>query len=222
MSSQVTLNEYDNYETPKEVYQRLIQLINNQMNSPQVLPYNELVIECVIEQIQHMTENLKRLSSKLDQFCIEQHTTELSRLSYASHQYLRVRLNKIELNSNWLIQTLQTNYKFVDKLLSKNEMKYLDNYVTSVDTYLNQSVLGRLPFNRTSIMNYKTIDLPNNDDNQWHKTYVFVKAMKATQVLVDDASGQQTVHLDANSQHFLPYTAVRRHLMNDSQDLHLL
>jgi len=214
-------NDYD-YETPKEVYLRLIQLINNQMESPEVLPYEEAVIECIVEQIQHMSSNLKRLSSKLDEFCVEQHTTELQRFSYATHEYFRTRLHKIELNANSLIKCLQTNRQSIEKLLSKNEIKYLDNYVSALDSYLNESVLGRLPFNRTSIMGFKWMDVPNSDDQLFSNTYVFVKALKSTQVLVDDSSGQQTVSLDKDSQHFLPYSAVRRHLMSGSRDIDLI
>ncbi len=110
----------------------------------------------------------------------------------------------------------------MEKLLSKNEIKYLDNYVSGIDKYLNESVLGRLPFTRTSVMNFKSIDVPNNDSIHFENTYVFVKALKATQVIVDDSSGQETVQLDKDSQHFLPYSAVRRHLISGSRDLLLI
>ena len=215
-------NDYDNYETPQQVYKRLIELINNQISSPEVLPYEESVIECVIEQIQHMSENMKRLSDKLDQFCIEQHTTELERFSYASHHYLRTRIHKIEANASSLIKALHSNRKSVEKLLSKNEIKYLDNYISGIDSYLNDSVLNRLAFGRTSLMSFKSIDVPNSESKHSDNTYVFVKAMKATQVLIDDSNGQQTIQLDKDSQHFLPYNAVRRHLMTGSRDIVLI
>ena len=214
--------DYDNFETPQEVYKRLIELINNQISSPEVLPYEESVIECVVEQIQHMSDNMKRLSDKLDQFCIEQHTTELERFSYVCHHYLRTRLHKIEANANTLIKSLQTNRKSIEKLLSKNEIKYLDNYISGIDSYLNQSVLNRLSLSRTSIMSFKSIDVPNSDTNHLDNTYVFVKAIKETQVLIDDSSGQQTIHLERDSQHFLPYNAIRRHLMTGSRDIVLI
>ena len=215
-------NDYDNYETPQQVYKRLIELISNQMSSPEVLPYEESVNECVIEQIQHMSENMKRLSDKLDQFCIEQHTTELERFSYAGHQYLRTRLHKIEANASSLIKCLHTNRKSLEKLLSKHEIKYLDNYISSIDSYLNESVLSGLAFSRISIMNFKSIDVTNTEAKHLDNTYVFVKALKATQVLIGDSSGEQTIDLERNSQHFLPYSAVRRHLMTGSRDIVLI
>lgn len=224
MSSNVTndVNDCDNYETPKEVYLRLIELINNQMESPEVLQYESGVIECIVEQIDHMNDNIKRLNQKLDQFCVEQHLTELERFSYTVNEYYRTRILKIEANSVSLIKSLQTNRKYVEKLLSKNEIKYLDNYVSGIDNYLNESVLGRLPFSRTSIMNFKTIDIPNDEKINFENTYVFVKALKTTQVIVDDISGQETVQMEKDSQHFLPYSAVRTHLISGSKDLLLI
>ena len=214
--------DYDNYETPKQVYTRLIELINNQISSPEVLPYDETVIDCMLEQIQHMSDNMKRLADKLDQFCVEQHTTELERFNYACHQYLRTRLDKIEANASLLIKSLQTNSKSVEKLLSKNEIKYLDNYVTGIDLYMNDSVLSQLPFSRTSMLTFNSVDVANSEPNYLDNTYVFVKAVKPTHVLVDDPSGQQTVQLETGSQHFLPYTCVRRHLMTGSRDVLLI
>lgn len=212
----------ETYETPRQVYTRLIELVNNQISSPEILPYDESVIDCMVDQIQHMSDNMKRLADKLDQFCVEQHTTELERFSYACHQYFRTRIEKIEANATHLIRSLQTNRKSVEKLLSKNEIKYLDNYMTGIDSYMNLSVLNQLPFSRTSILTFKSIDVPNNDPNHLENTYVFVKALKATQVLVDDPSGQQSVRLERESQHFLPYTCVRRHLMTGAGDVSLI
>jgi GINS complex subunit 4 len=221
-SNTTTTDDYESYETPKEVYIRLIELINNQRESPELLQYEESVIDCIVEQIEHMNDNIKRLNGKLDPFCVSQHRTELERLSFAQNQYFRTRIEKIESNAISLIKSLQTNTKYVQKLMSKNEIKYLDNYVSNIDKYLNESVLGRLPFNRTSIMNFKLIDVPINDSLKFENTYVFVKALKATQVIVDDSSGQETIQLDKDSQHFLPYSAVRRHLITGSRDLLLI
>src|SRR5438270_375127 len=140
MSSQQDIH-MDEYESPAQVYQRLLELVSNEIESPELLPYEETVVDCLVDQIEHMTENMKRLQSKLDPFCIEQHKIELERFGYAVNKYLRTRIEKIELLAGTLIKVVTGDSKMASKLMSRHEMKYLDNYVSSIDTYLNECVL---------------------------------------------------------------------------------
>jgi len=113
------------FTSPHEVYQRLLQIVANESIAPEVLPYEEGIVESIVDQIQHMSNNLKRLKNKLPPFCIEQHSLELERFSFVVNRYLRTRLEKIENNSTQLISLVRTDRQKALKLMSALELKFL-------------------------------------------------------------------------------------------------
>lgn len=214
---------HEEYSTPAEVFNRLLQLLSNELNSPSLLPYDEAVVDCMVEQISHMHQNIIRLEAKLDPFCIEQHKCELDRYSFVVNKYFRTRMQKIESDSRSLIRMLQNNRKNASKLMSKEEIRFLDHYVTNIDAYMNESVLGRLSFTPTAAMSFKLLHVPDDDSIKYENTYVFVRVLRPTQVIVDDPiTGQETIQLEKDSQHFLPFGSVRAHLFSGSRDLLLI
>ena len=217
-------NDYEEFETPAQVYNRLIQLVSNEIQSPEVLPYEQAIVDCIVDQIQHMNDNIKKLQNKLDPFCVEQHKIELERYGYVVNKYLRTRIEKIESQAASLIKVVQSNTNLASKLMSRHEIKHLDNYVSGIDNYLNQSVLSRLQFSPTPVMSFKLVHIESDDENIFENTYVFVRALKQTQMIIEDKNGQnqEIVELEKGTQHFLPYNAVRRHLVTGSKDLLLI
>ncbi|KAF7490866.1 DNA replication complex GINS protein SLD5 [Sarcoptes scabiei] len=180
-------------ETPKQVYSKFLEIISNEKESPELLEYEETLVECLIEQIEHMESNIERLKNKLDQFCMEQHRAEIDRLQFTVNVYLRTRIQKIEENCTSLIRILKNDSQRAQKLMSAGEIKYLDSYFVNIETYLSESVLGKL-------------DIPIRDASQ---TFT----LKKTDVLVESEDGdQESVTLEPDSIHFLPYSSVRNFL----------
>lgn len=210
----------EDYETPHQVYKRLVEVVINESIAPELLPYEEAIVECIVDQIQHMSDNIKRLGSKLGIFCSEQHKIELERFSYVVNKYYRQRVEKIEANAQALIKLVKSDQTKAKKMMSMHEIKYLDNYVSSVEEHLEQTVLQHLPLN---MRNFKLCDVASNDKDQFDSNYVFVKATKKSSVVVDDPrEGQEVVVIEKGAQHFLPYSAIRPHMQGGSKDLLLL
>lgn len=210
------------YANPYQQYRRLIQVVTNETIAPEVLPFESAVVDGIVDQIQYMNENMQRLKSKLDRFCVEQHQMELERMSFVLRKYFRTRLEKIERSAKDLVLKLNEpdGKEAVMRLLSSAELKYLDRYVTSMDQHMEKTVLSKVP---AIVRNFKLTDIASDEKTQFDCNYVFVKAVVPTNVTVDDpVVGQEVVVMDRGSQHFLPYSAVRTHLTSGSKDLLLM
>lgn len=214
----------NNLETPKQVYLKFLEIIANETGSPELLEYEETVVECMIEQVEHMEENISKLKDKLDSFCIEQHTSELDRLQYTINAYLRTRIQKIEQNSISLIKILKTDPQRAQKLMSAGEMKFLDKYFFSMENYLSETVLGQLDVPiRDASQTFSLLELPQKSKELLDNTYVFVKALKRTEIVVDSSDGdQETIALEPNRIHFLPYSSIRHFILNNKDNLVLM
>ena len=216
----------DNFETPKQVYLKLVEVISNEKESPELLEYEESVIECMIEQIQHMETNIRLLKAKLNTFCTEQHQSEIDRLQYVVNSYLRIRIRKIEKNCTTLIKLLKSDPRRAEKLMSLSEIKYLDSYFMNREKYLSKTIMGKI--NQTipiqdAAHTFSLLELPRNDQDIFDSTYVFVKALRQTEIIVDSEDGEhETVQLEPNSIHFLPYSSVRHYILNSSADMMLM
>ncbi|KAI2797392.1 hypothetical protein RDWZM_000227 [Blomia tropicalis] len=212
------------FETPKQVYAKLLEVISNEKGSPELLEYEETVVECMMEQIDHMEKNIRLLKNRLNQFCIEQHKTEVDRLQYCVNTYYRIRLQKIETNCTSLIKLLKNDNRRAEKLMSVGEIKYLDTYYANMNKYLGETIMGKLniPINDAA-HSFSLSELPINDSDLFKASYVFVKALRQTEVIVDTDDGDhEPIVLEPNSIHFLPYSSVRHYIMNSSGDVVLM
>ncbi|KAH7641194.1 DNA replication complex GINS protein Sld5 [Dermatophagoides farinae] len=203
-------------ETPKQVYCKFLEVISNENESPELLEYEETLVDCMIEQIEHMENNISRLKNKLETFCIEQHRTEIDRLQYTVNVYLRTRIKKIEQNCATMIKILKSDQQRAQKLMSAGEIKYLDSYFMNMENYLAESVMGKLniPIKDAS-HTFSLLELPRNDQEIFDNTYVFVKALKKIDVLINSEDGEQeSITLEPQSIHFLPYSSIRHFILN--------
>lgn len=210
------LNE--EYSTPLQVYRRLLIVVNNELSSPDLLPYEQLIVDCILEQIEHMKETLNKFKSSLDKFCSEQHQMELERLTFIVKKYYRARIEKVERNSQSLVNMIKKNKRLAFKIMSTQEIKYLDNYINSIDHNL-ASVCSTMPKNMQS---FHLLDI-KPDERFNDNRYVFIKGLKDTSVLVEDPQfGQEVIEIPTGSQHFLPFSAVKSNLVTGSKDILIL
>lgn len=218
--SQLLEDEEETYGSSSEVYKRFLQIVTNENISPEVLPFEEAIVTNIMAQITHMNDDINKMRKKLPSFCIEQHSLELERFSFVVKKYLRTRLHKIEDNATHLISLIRHDRAQANKIMSPYEVKFLDRYVSSIDGHLESTVLKKVPSNMTS---FKITDVETDEQLELDSHYVFVKALKDTTISVDDpVTGLQVVQMTKGSQHFLPYSAVRKPLLAGSKDLLLL
>lgn len=80
--------------TPAELIERLEQAWMNEKFAPELLESKSEIVECVMEQLEHMEENLRR--AKKGDLKVSIHRMEMERIRYVLSSYLRCRLMKIE------------------------------------------------------------------------------------------------------------------------------
>nr|KAF6460354.1 GINS complex subunit 4 [Molossus molossus] len=78
--------------TPAELIERLEQAWMNEKFAPDLLESKPEIVECVMEQLDHMEENLRR--AKKGDLKISIHRMEMERIRYVLSSYLRCRLMK--------------------------------------------------------------------------------------------------------------------------------
>lgn len=216
----------DHFESPKQVYLKLLEVSSNEEKSPELLEYEESVMECMLEQIQHMETNIRRCkgSSLMNSFSTEQHQSEIDRLQYVVNSYLRIRIQKIEKNCTSLIKLLKSDPRRAGKLMSVGEIKYLDGYFMNVEKHLSETVLGKMNIPiQDAAHTFSLLQLPQNERQLFDSWYVFVKALKQTEVIVDSEDGEhESVQLQPGSIHFLPYSAVRHCILSSNGSIALV
>ena len=213
------------FDSLRDVYHKLLEVCANEERSPELLEYEEYVIECITEQIRHMDENIRKCADREERFSIEQHRLELERLRFVINKYLRIRLTKIEKYSETLIRFVQNDQARAKQMMSLAEIKYLDTYFMSIENYLGETILGKLEIPiQDRVHNFSQLDLPQTEQNRFNTTYVLIKANNPTNVVVesDDSSQHESVSMDPGTIHFLPYSTVRHHILKNSGDVELM
>lgn len=107
-----------------QCYKRLIDLVMNENNCDDLLPYQTLILNYFTAQVQHF-DNLLKNSKSLERFTVESHKLEIERIKFLIHRYLEKRVKKIEQNASSLINLVKENREAAAKLMSTAEMSYL-------------------------------------------------------------------------------------------------
>lgn len=176
----------------------------NEHLAPELLPHKSEFVEVMMEQIEQMEENVNLLESNDLRSLI--HKQELERIKYLMRSYLRLRLEKIELYSINLFKSTG--------ILSNEEVKFLKEYTTSTVETL-KLLCSDMP-GIYSQMSSKEIEI-TPDLNK----YVFVKSKETLRdaLLIQDGGSEEEVVVEKDSQHILPYSAVREQIKSSKMIL---
>lgn len=172
----------------------------NEKLSPEILPHKNEQVECMMEQILHMEENLKKLDK--NDFRVSLHKLELDRIRYLITSYLRARIEKIETFTLKILE--DENLKNPsEKNLSPGECTYAKEYISNMNTHFKSLFVG-LPDRLQDLQTNQIMIKPNLE------SHVFVRANENVQgVIVDDGENrEEEITLDEKSQHILPYKAI--------------
>lgn len=133
----------------KQLYERLIEITQNEIELlDDLLPYQALIVDAILNKIDHMNDILNECRPSYPQFVIEQHELSLERINYLINTYLRTRLRKLDHRASKYIKLLQMNYVRATKFLSPFEAKYLDRDTDSIDTYIKEIMADFPPIMR--------------------------------------------------------------------------
>jgi GINS complex subunit 4 len=178
----------------------------NEKNSPEILKYEEEMIELMLGQLEHMEENLKQVG--INDFRRITHSMELERIRFIISSYLRCRLQKIEdFTQHFLNEEEQRSTE--EKRLSAGEFDFAKSYFESSENHFQQLILRHLPPNQDDIN--RRIIRPNIMSN------VFFKVIKSCGTIVN--TNDEEVELIENSVHMLPYQLINEFVVKGNIQL---
>lgn len=194
-------NEEENCLSVQKVLETIKTAWKNEKLSPELLPNKIEYIECMLEQIKQMEENIEKL--RKEDIRIEIHRMEIERIRYVITSYLRVRIEKIEKFAQDIVQQ-DSERSLENAYLSPDEMKYARSYLKSIDNHFNK-YLSLLPPNLRTLEDSKKLIRPDLS------TYVFLRSTKdVANVYIKDMSDNKEDEfvLDEGSQHIIPYESI--------------
>lgn len=185
--------------TAAQVLSKLERAWLNEKFSPELLPNKSEIVDCVLEQLHEMQQNIDR--AKKGDFKVGIHKMELDRIRYILSNYLRTRLHKIE---NFTLHVLEKE-KHDSGLLTSEELKFAEDYQSSVEAHFKTLALKHMPHNLQTLDKKQTAIHPNLD------SYVFLRVDEDvegvnTEEETDDA--RDVVDFVAGDQHLMCYRPV--------------
>ena len=126
--------------TPLEVIQILEKAWMNELHSPELLEPKMDEVNCLLDQINLIEENLERLEKS--DFSIAIRKMELSRIRFMIASYLRLRLQKIQKHAHYLSKRSNDE---LDSKLTTEEATFLEKYRENIDKLFANLALDHIP-----------------------------------------------------------------------------
>lgn len=190
--------------TPAELIEKLEQAWMNEKFAPDLLESKPEIIECVMEQLDHMEENLKR--AKKGDLKVSIHRMEMERIRYVLSSYLRCRLMKIEKFFPHILEKEKTRREGDPSSLSPEEFAFAKEYMTNTETYLKNVALKHMPPNLQKVDLLRSVPKPDLD------SYVFLRVKERQEnILVEPETDEQrdyVIDLEEGSQHLIRYKTI--------------
>ncbi|XP_078284952.1 DNA replication complex GINS protein SLD5 isoform X2 [Rhinoraja longicauda] len=198
------MEEDEEILTPAQLIHKLEEAWLNEKFSPDLLECKSEVVECVMEQLDHMEKNLQR--AKKGDLKITVHRMEMERIRYVLSSYLRSRLQKIEKFFPHILEKERSRQETEPSFLSAQEVAFAKEYASNCESHLKNLALKRMPPNLQALDVIKAVAKPNLD------SFVFLRVKeKQENVLVEPETEDQreyTIDLDEGSQHLMRYRTI--------------
>lgn len=225
LNQQQSFNESDNVEfddedsddeaealTAAEVFAKLEESWLNEKFSPELLEAKTEIIECIMDQIRVMEDNL--VKCKKDDFKVCIHKMELDRIRFVLSSYLRIRLQKIQDYTAYYLNIENNRTDTQASLFSPEELKFAKEFHSSVEKHLTELAMQHMP----SILQTLNENLAGNKPNL--DCYVFFRVNEDTESVVIDEetteTGEETIDFQSDEQHIVRYQPIR-HLISSSK-----
>ncbi|XP_029459617.1 DNA replication complex GINS protein SLD5 isoform X1 [Rhinatrema bivittatum] len=190
--------------TPAELIRRLEEAWLNEKFAPNLLENKSEVVECVIEQLGHMEENLLR--AKKGDLKVSIHRMEIERIRYMLSSYLRCRLLKIEKFFPHVVEKEKSRANGDPSDLSPEEFAFAKEYMANIENHLKSVALKHMPPNLQAMDLLKSVPQPNLD------SFVFLRVKERQEnILVEPETDEQreyAIDLEEGSQHLIRYRTV--------------
>ncbi|KAG8141271.1 putative DNA replication complex GINS protein [Naja naja] len=171
--------------TPAQLICSLEEAWMNEKCAPELLESKTEIVECVMEQLEHMEENLKR--AKQGDLKISIHRMEVERIRYVLSSYLRCRLRKIEKYFPHILEKEKTRAEGEASILSPEEFAFAKEYMANTENHLKNVALRHMPPNLQKVEFLKADYVIDLDENSQHliryKTIAPLVASGAVQLI---------------------------------------
>lgn len=185
--------------TAQSALQAIEQAWLNEKFAPEILPHQSDLVDCMLQQISHMEENVKRLNKGDIRIMI--HRMELDRIKFVISSYLRTRLEKIERFAIHILSQ-EGNRTQDECYLTPAELRFAKEYLASVETLFRTVALQHMPNNFQAFEVNKFSAKPNM------QAHVFLQANEQVQGIVLPGAVDEEIDFEAGSQHIIQYNAV--------------
>lgn len=180
--------------------------------SPEILTYQENLLNKVIERIESKQEELNsRVTESLEmQFENQIYQLDLDRMKYLVANYLRTRLFKIQ---NMAISIV---YNGQDENLSCKEYEFLAKFYLLKTNHFKKSFLLNIPEEFRKIEDEQHSKTPITRVNM--KKHVIVKALHDLGTFKVDEETDKSINLSKNDIVVLPYNCVKESMIAGRAD----
>ena len=182
----------------------------NEKFAPEILPHQSDLVDCMLQQIAHMEENVKRLEKGDIRLMI--HRMELDRIKFVISCYLRARLEKIELYAIHILSQ-EANRSPEECYLTAAELQYAKEFLSSMETLFRTIALQHMPGNFQTFEVNKVTVKPNMN------AHVFLRANSRVSGIMLPGSMDEEIDLEPGSQHIIQYSAVADLVKNGTVQL---
>lgn len=171
----------------------------NEKFAPEILPHQSDLVDCMLQQITHMEQNMKRLEKGDLRLLI--HMMELDRIRFLISSYLRIRLEKIEKYAIHILSQ-EANRSLEECYLTSAELQFAKDFIASIETLFKATALNYMPGNFQTFEKDQLSVKPNM------QAYVFLRANDRITGVVLPGSIDEEIDFEPGSQHIVPYKAV--------------
>ncbi|XP_076439737.1 DNA replication complex GINS protein SLD5-like [Babylonia areolata] len=190
--------------TAAEVLQKLEDAWLNEKFSPELLDARMDLVECMMDQLAAMEENLKR-ADKGD-LKISLHRMEVDRIRFIVASYLRIRLQKIEKFTSDVLWREEQKKEDDEPLMSDSEREFARKFLALKKTHFDTLALKHMPPNMQSAEKEMEGVKPKLD------SYVFLRVKESSEnVLVEEDTidaGEELIDLEKGDQHIIRYKPI--------------
>ncbi|XP_012261832.1 DNA replication complex GINS protein SLD5 [Athalia rosae] len=184
--------------TAARVLQEIENAWLNEKFAPEILPHQSDFVDCMLQQISHMEDNMQKLKKTDLRFTV--HKMEIDRIRFVIASYLRTRLEKIE---QFAISILSDEAKRPpdEGYLTPGELKFAKEYVANIETLFTSIALQYMPRQFQAFDTKQLMLKPNL------LAHVFLRVNRDVKGIALPGTNE-IIDLDAGTQHILPYQPI--------------
>jgi len=198
-----------------EVVQLLRRQWLNEMFAPELLPYQNGLIEDIQQILQQQESMLQSVQSEANGSAMKPMLLEMEmeRVRYLLREYYRIRLAKIE---KYFLHIIDTELDNTPDLLSEAEKKYCNRYADLWGKHAEQSALDKLPENLRILHAPEMITKPNLE------RYVICHVLKdlgEIQLNPSDTDSDEVIMMNKSDILLIRYDYIRLLLLDNKLEL---